>query len=286
MAGTPASYEDFHKQFHSWMLTGDWTTTTPGTASNAGGISADLVTALATAPYDVTSYDATAGGGPVSLLGTSAASMKTELDALDVDTDFDTFLTAAIGDVDGVMSTAQIDGSVDAYERQQRRILLRAEGRLSAQFAEINAVQGSGFAVAIALLEQDHSVRSSDYETNMRMEYEFKRLDACMREAAQLLQAELNRIQLHVSEVGTQETASRFAVSAQRQNIDDQVKYDVNDATWQLMLYQHAGNALSSIAGAAVIPANPSELLQIVNAVSGVASTGLQGMVGIGSLLL
>ncbi len=88
-----------------------------------------------------------------------------------------------------------------------------------------------------------------------------------------LAEIKLKALQARGLYVGNLSAITEQASVAARQMQQDELKLQIEDALWDLSLYDYAGKALGAISGATVIPAQPNKLLETISGVAGVGST-------------
>lgn len=78
-------------------------------------------------------------------------------------------ITSAINSALSAIDQSVVGDAVDAYELAIENPHLRDVGRLAGQFSEINAVNGSAFTIAIAMLERDKTKDINKFRADLSM---------------------------------------------------------------------------------------------------------------------
>ncbi len=203
---------------------------------------------------------------------TAAATKFTSFDSID----FLSSLTAAIAGmlsaVESAMSSTSITAMVTAFENNKKVRFLRQEGIFAAGMADLNAVHTSSFIIAKALnqIEFDNSVDSFERELKIGLYNTIVGAGIQGHIKAEVLQSSAKDSILmqgattmqRIDEIKTQLTnqlsgmkaeIEKLTIIALKEQTDRDLSIDIEDASWDMSVFEYGTNVLSGIAGTSTV---------------------------------
>lgn len=276
LAATEGSYEQMHLDFHGWMLTGG-DVIKDGTShiytEGTGGVKALIESlssgALGMSPYgSVVVYDATADNEPLDLLGDSVIADLATVDSYDGDTDWATYYAAAVAAIEGELGSATIDAAVTAFTNKLQDQIDSQAAAMDLKYSNMNAVNSTARVMATALLEKGMNISAAEYRAQLEQELEKQKMLVAAQAANQIMVTDVNHFNMKGQFIHSMIQFTDMYITAKRQYVQDNLTLDVEDAYWDIKLYDFAGKALSSISGSSVIPGSPNPKLETLSGIS------------------
>lgn len=210
-------------------------------AGGADNIQQSVFAALNAAVSGVSPYASISAYDPTSnlvALDSAASELETPLDLLSQNTGLDTYMQ-------NFLSDTAIQDSVDAYKAILDEDLTDTVlPRFKAGMRDVCAVVTSAFVTGQTVLEGKRDRQVAQYQAQLRLARDGElglRIVGMKLEFAKqlaLMKGEMERIK----------------IVAMKEYTEKEAEYDVNDALWDLSLYQHAANVLASIGGGTSVP--------------------------------
>ena len=173
-----------------------------------------------------------------------------------------------------------IDDAVDNFDNRQRLIFNRAVGSVVGQFAMANAVVGSSFPQALALLAADHLSNVADFRAKASLQAATERLQTVLGFSDNLVKLQLDNIDRAQQATQLQGEINRVAIVAGKERADVDATIAVKSALWELELYQYPSNFISAIQGGnqgGAVPPMHGGSSAIGGAIGGAASGAIAG---------
>jgi hypothetical protein len=196
------------------------------------------------------------------------------VDELDPNADVDAALDAAITQYDTVLSTvADRAAAVTVAEDRGKLAFKRGAARLLSSSIALCGVTGPLEGGAIALMDVDRDASVDDLAARIAMTSRRDRVNIVLLLADKLLEQRQQKLEAWrmVSVVRREEGRLRIAAFQDQQAAD--VKYEAQDALWDLDLFDYPQRMFSTIAGAPLIPPDPTVLDRIIG--GGINSLGV-----------
>lgn len=212
------------------------------------------------ASYDPTTEFATADTR-ITAVGTAADAYTPSSDG-DENTDYASYTATAETEVDDHMETgtADIDAAVTAFETKTAPALGRSLNRVSQPMGFGNATTGSAFPIAFVLQQAQYDGDVAKYRGDLTLTAATQRRVAIMESIRVMVS--LNELTLNESNAkhgmlaqAAQESVefARIKFVAKSEQMDKDVEYDVEDAMWDLRVYEPLGNLLAAGSGASTV---------------------------------
>ncbi len=294
MGGSPisaATYDEMHLDTQAWMLT-DGTHNGTTYVEGTGGIEAFIETAQATSPYSsiVVHDPAVEATAMKTLVATTHSArmvtVETAIDALDPDANWDTYAADVFTKIGVLWNETYISARVVEHQRDGFKTVSEEVGRFNNMMSQSGAAKSSQRDLGVALILSGHVDNVAKFDADLRHKHEEQKLAFVVDAASKLVQFHLSLAQIQSDTLAQRSNLSKDNISMNkiyadllRQEIDDDLRVNVEDALWDLKLYDFAGKGLASIGGASIIPADNRSL--------NMAAIGLQAAgIGISALSL
>ncbi|KKM90688.1 hypothetical protein LCGC14_1236130 [marine sediment metagenome] len=175
---------------------------------------------------------------------------------LDAETEFKDYISTAESEVDDHLETsdADITTAVTAFETAQAPVLARSLNRFTGPMAGANAVGGSAFVVGVALIEAQHNSSVDSYRAVIQSAADTERRAAIMAALKYMMDYNIGKVDSDRLSTVTQAEINRIKMVAKKEQYEDDIGYDVEDAMWDIRLYEPLFNGLGSIHSAAYMP--------------------------------
>jgi len=285
-AGDPG-YDNIHLQAHAWMLTEDTINQTSHTNANFNPTTTNA--GIVGAFNDVRS--SSLGGSPYSLVnvfdpldsGNRFQEVMEEADKyLEVikeetpgeawDSSVD-LVDTALGTIETTFR-ASITGRVDDLKDKLQAESVKEIAQINAAAMRGNSTLHSTRLMQIASVERDNHRTLADFRSSLQIEdlrsYRKLLIEGGLERVRQINENNSLRVQAVQSLIA----ATDLWAAAQRQYSEDELKLAVEDAIWDLKLYDFAGKGLSAISGAAIIPGGSAQENKTLSSISTFASAG------------
>ena len=277
-----SSYASYLQDIHSALMTGTDPSVSITDFAAYGNISDAFVAAVASgSPYAaVEAYD------PETDIDTIQARIDehlTAVDAIDPDALVQGWATAAATAADSAVTSAEIDAAVDAFEARSQGAYLRNVSRFAAGMFDIGAVMTTQFGMGLAQMELDRQEQVNDMDARLRLVAERERYQAVMQYSSEMARMFALQLQELRAGAGTQFDASRFAIQAYQDQIGLDLSYEVNDATWDLELFQYPMGNIGVLSGAVQMHKPQTKGERLAASVMTAGSFGLQVGTAMGS---
>lgn len=202
-------------------------------------------------PYDgTTAYDpATAITG----IQTALTEYDGLVDAVDKINDWESIINKAKAKADELFPYLEsIEEAVDAFDQRSAKRYKRSHAQLAGAMAEIGAINGTAFAIGMAMLEEDRMQEVNEFETNLLLQQDQQRVNFWIQATQAMLQIYFTKLQHTQGVMDASLRSNQVKINAERMQEDRDIELDVLDAKWEIDLFSHAGNLMGSIAGTAI----------------------------------
>jgi len=232
-----------------------------------------------------------------STAATEFAAGATALGGLDttaeVETAWETLYAAVVAAIDTSFATAQLS----ARQGELNVEFLQSAEKLMGLFNGLDSFDSTTFWSALAQLDATRTMEANRFYAELLAQAGTAALaipSELIRTQASILTALASHAQAHgtalaqassqVTQASSQKEAVDIAymelslkaveqyMTAVRQNIEDELKLDVQDTLWELQTWEHFGKAIGAIGGAQVIPGHPNPILETISGVSSLVS--------------
>lgn len=243
------NYPSYLQNVHSSLLAGELYSATPASPYTTTSIIDAFNDAIAQgSPYAaITAYD------PQSDLDTMQERLdeiNSSLDAIDPDQLVSDWSTAAATAAGSVVTTAEIDAVVDAFEARSQGAYMRNVSRFAAGMFDIGAVMNTQFGMGLAQMELDRQDQVNDVDSRLRLLAERERFQTTGQYVGEISRLLMFKLQEQRASVGSQFDISRFSIQALQDQRGLDLGYEVNDATWNLELFSFPMQATNALSGA------------------------------------
>lgn len=283
MAGAPAdfgtTYPTYLQHVHAAFLTGNDPTNTESLSDyNEWGNVADYFLA-ATSAVGGSPYSGLAAYDPATDLAANQDlfdAWQTDLTAADAETDIAAHVTAATTAAGTLVTSSEIDDAVDAFEQRSKGAYLREVSRAAVGMFDVGAVLTTQFGMMLAHMERDRADQLNEMDSRLRLLAERERYEAATNLAIEMTRFQITKLGEQRAAVGGQMDLSKLAIAALQDQQGIDVKYEVEDALWDLNLISYPLNHIGALSGAVALhrQQTPGERLAASVLTSG--SFGLQ----------
>jgi len=227
-----------------------------------------------------------------------AVTDETGSEVFDLSTDYMGSLSAAITTIISASTTAlanaTITNEVASFQSNAETRLATAKSRLGAGMADINAVHSSAFAMAEAMIEAEVGKDVNAYESKMKVDLYNQiiqlgikgQLDIIIRKAmardAYVSQAVIEMNKIYIAQLSLQDTMTEKyrmfntnKIVAKKEENRENIEMDVNDAMWDVKIFQGGANVLA--AGFGGVAAGGGDMTPTQSGLSGAASGAALG---------
>lgn len=284
MGGSPAGYESFHLDYHSWLLTGQTAHASPFGTGGLYGEATALVGVVANNPY----YDGSSGAvdayDPTTVIGAALTAITNNHSALTswgITGTWELIVPDVKDAFDAEFGTTEIAAQVDEFTDKRLIRMQNDRARLMNKYSLLGLMNSTLSVLSAGQLEIDHQRAIDEFEVGLRAQLEQSKLQAVAHTSELLIEIERQRRATQIQLVALELQARIGVIGANRQYIDDQTKYNKEFATWDMNVLAMAGQGLSAIAGASVIPAKPDPLMEAISTIASLAGP----IVSIGMML-
>lgn len=234
-------------------------------------------------PYTgITAYDPTTD---LAANATAVGTFNSLVTALDPSSDWSAKWAIAQTKLEtDVFDDTSIEAKVAAYSAQ---VLARLSNSILPVYQRgmqtVRSVMTSAFTIGEALLTADAQRDIDKYEADLRQSFENRKYELISHATDLMLQGMAQVIESAKGVAHYVIEANRIKLVSLQEEIDLNVKYDEQDALWDLELYKFGGNILASISGAA--SATKGQEVSKAKSVLGGALSGAAAGAAIGSVV-
>ena len=244
--------------------------------------------ALTTAsPYDsVTAYDPATDISTAETRMTAFASVVTGINETN---EWEGFVDRALLKADEVLfdETVLADART-AFNNRVEDTFLTGINSMSAWAGGVGATDSSAFHIGLALLEMDRTRKVDDFDSNLHFELYKLRGQYLIQGTQQMAGVLAMRVEGEKVLTAAREAFMKTTIIANKEEADRNVEIDVQDALYDIKLFEYGGHMLAAVGGGISLPKEPSPLVSgLAGAAGGFAAGGPVGAVlgGIAGLL-
>lgn len=289
MAGAPPTFEAtdypvYLQDVHSALLTGT-DNDTPITDHSRYGNVADFFLA-ATSGVGGSPYATVAAYDPDSELTVNQDAIdawKELLDEVDADTDIAAHVAAATTAADTLVTSTEIDNTVDAFEARSKGTYLREVSRAAVGMFDVGAVLTTQFGMMLAHMERDRADQLNDMDGRLRLLAERERYQSATQLAMEMTRLQMFKIGEQRAHVVGQMDQTRFSIGARNAQIDMDLGYEVSDAVWDLDLINYPLQHIGALSGSVGLYKQQTPGEKLAASVMQAGSFGLQTGTALGS---
>jgi hypothetical protein len=155
--------------------------------------------------------------------------------------------TTAIDTV--LIPDSAIQAEVDAQETLNLPAFLRGVGRMAAGMADAHSSLSSAFVFAMADMEADAARPLTTLAAQLRRDRYNQRSGLILQGTGQILDVLNGQIDGAKARANMRLELSKLTIATQTSRLEQELAYDVADATWDLSLFTQPGNLMASISG-------------------------------------
>jgi hypothetical protein len=236
--------------------------------------------------YEETAYD------PDNDIGTAQAQIDTfasVVAGIDDSVDWLRFVEAALEKADEVLFDEDVLGDAKtAFANRTETEFISGVNNLSAWAGGVGAVDSSAFGIGLALLEMERLRKVDDFDANLQFELYKLRGQYMLQGTEQMTRILSMRMGGEQGAAQIQKSLIDTKVIAKKEEDDRNIEMDVQDALWDLKLFNYGSQVMAGITGGVAQPKEPSPAASAVGgAAAGFAMGGPAGALvgGIGGLL-
>lgn len=270
----PAYLQDCH---------GDWLDK-GGTIQIESCINTVMNTALGNSPFTgITAYD------PDSDLVDAEVPLTTfkALSITNLWSDALSQIALVAAEVDAVVTTASTTAKITAVEEAYSDMLdAEVSTKILPKFRRgmqnIGAVQASSFVVGEALIYAEKARDVAKFTADLELRAFDKRNDMIVQLVSNLNSSTASAVDFYKTMIHYSIEFARIKFTAKKEESDFNVEMDEKDAEWDLKVFQHGGNLMAAIAGAAAtVNKKPNMIMSALGgALSGAAAGASLGPYG------
>lgn len=215
-------------------------------------IDTEIASATSNNPFtSATAFDPT---DEIAAMSSALAALEVELDAFDPDLLIASTMSAVATALDAqLLSDGAIVLATKAFsDLADNEFDVKTRPKFLAGMRDINAVQSSTFLVGLANLESDRAKSVESYAADLYIKKFFQRNELIGKLSGDFIQLRAAKVQFWLDYTRSRIDAMRIAIVALKEEADQNLSIDENDARWGIDLYQHAANMLGAIGGGTV----------------------------------
>jgi hypothetical protein len=249
-------FPGYMKSMHGWWLSGNkyYQSIFPDSLGMVGDMDAARSENFENGnPYAVAyAYDPTTD---LTEVANRYSVFNTHVNNLNELTDWVAMLTQAETGLDSSsLSDDEIEAVVAQFETEQLTAYNRSVNRFNASAVDINAVQGSAFVVGNALLEQDFTRSIAKFRADLKLNAQQQKYAFVLQGINTMAQLLTSKLNLHQSSTHLLGEIARVKTILMNSYLESDLKLSVDEATWDISLYQHGANLLGAIGGGTLVP--------------------------------
>lgn len=224
-----------------------------GTDGIESSITAVMNTALGSSPftsaaaYDPSTVLATAGASVGALTGLSLPTVISDTlsNFTTVATLMDTLVPFSVTDT---LIAAEVEAYSDILDNE---ITVKALPKFQRGMQDVNAVQSSSFVIGSALLYAEKTRQVAKFTADLLLKSNSDR-NQLLPHIIELEQKAITVRQDFYKVIAQYAVEfARISIVAKKEQVDTNLLVEEKDATWDLRVFQHGGNLMAAIAGAA-----------------------------------
>lgn len=208
---------------------------------------------------------------------------KEIIDAVDAADDIDAFITAANTAATSIVTSTEIDAAVAAFEARSKGAYLREVSRAAAGMFEVGAVLTTQFGMTLAMMERDRADQLNDMDARLRLLAERERYQTASQYAMEMVRLRMFQLGEQRAAVAMQTDLSRLRIAALQDQQSLDLKYEVEDATWDLNLMNYPISHIGALSGAVSLYKQQTPGERLAASVMQAGSFGLQVGTALGS---
>ena len=184
-----------------------------------------------------------------------------KVDMINPMSDISSYMGAAKALIDdGLLDQAKIDDAVDSFDRASKTRFKRRSTAMAAGLFDIRATMTSTFGQAMALAESEREDTVAEYDKSLRNGYETQRAALAIDVVDKMLRSQALQQQTLMQSAQVAEISNRNKIIAKQDQINFDLGREVDDQMWDLNLYSHFNQTMSSVNGLASGLPGPTEL--------------------------
>lgn len=278
--GAIAQYDPVHRDFHSWMLTGtdpeDLDIGEEGSGTlpyvrGTGGLLALIETMFASVngtPFDdVEVYDPFVEGEPLynllSRLGEINDDMFGVSGNFHPSEEWQERYDEVKMKLDGMQ--AEIDALVAAFQAKTELMAAGQKAELNRAFADAGGIGSSNRTLAYTLLVRDIARQVGEYRAQLEHQYESQKMQLLGDLPFRLTALDVDFRDRRTAYMQVYLAATEMLYNAKKMMVQEELQFAIESTLWDVNLYGFAGQSLSAINGASIVPRSPNPKLEAIS---------------------
>lgn len=238
------SYPDYIENAHAGLL--DSATSYPTNLENMS----DLVQEALEYENPYTDQDPYNPTPDILELKLRMSELGLHVDELDWETDWPDMVDLFVSKIDDLLGDdTEITSAVSSFRTSRKKDLAQAYNRVASQFSDINAVQGTAFPAAQALLETGYLQDVANYESQLKIEKRKEKVQLALSELQNMSKQLAIKSQALLSSIQAQQAASMTAIEAQDNYIRSGLQFDEREIKWDIGLLNSYKDSIGATAG-------------------------------------
>lgn len=236
-------------------------------------------------PYaNATAYDPT---DVLAAIDARIAEYDTQVDDFDPSTLMDEALDFAYAYADAhIVDTTNIDTVVAAAEARSRTDFLQRVSRVAVGLWEVGAAFNTQFYQTLGNMEMERANQTADLDAKLRLSVFNDRARIVMNIAEAYLNAHARKLESYRAAAAMTMDAGKLTIIAKGDETGENLKYEVEDALWDLNLLQYGVQVMGALSGAPYFPRNQTGRERLLASLNTSFSAGAQVAASTGNIPL
>lgn len=206
---------------------------------------------------------------------TAVDTFETTVTGIDDTAEWERFLAIAEVHADTFLySDDMIRDARNAFNNRSEDEFIAGVNNLSNWAGGVGAVDSSAFPIALALLEMDRERRVDDFESGLLFELYKLRGQFLLQGTEQMMRILALRVSSEQAATQIQANVSNSTMIAKKEQADRNLEIDVQDALYDIKLFQYGSTLLAGITGGVPIPKEPGTVQSALAGAAGGAAAG------------
>ena len=175
-----------------------------------------------------------------------------------------------------VNSGADLDADIDTFEEDSLPNLARSYNRMSAGFADINAVSSTAFIGGLSLLESAFNSDVSRYRASRKLEINRQKAAIILQGVSTMAQMYSIKLQSLQASAQLSEGHAIAEINAKNAQLMQDLNLTIDENFWEMAVLERGSAMIGAIGGVAAGPKPPTKLEQLTAGIANAASMALQ----------
>lgn len=191
------------------------------------------------------------------------------------------YVEAATEAIDNINTTVdEIEDAVTEFTNKAVVDLARGYNRIASMLFEGNAVIGSTYPGALAVLESQYLTDVNKFRADLTLQARREKMNLVFQSVGQLSQLLSTGISTHQIDVDASLQLAKFRIAAKTDQLAGDLQYNVEELTWDLNLLKSGADAAGAISGIGGSQEKPSQMQsRLVGGMTGLALGASLGVV-------